>query len=733
MAGKDDKITLSVKGMHCASCAVNITNALKKVAGVKDANVNYATSKAVVSGNASADKLISAVQLRGYDAVIYDESMAHETLTASGEIARIKNLFIFSLIFSIPALIIGMMFMQDGILYFGYELKYAAYILFALSTPVQFYAGKGFYYGAWIALKNRTANMQSLIALGTSAAYFYSAYLVLTGGMGQYFEVSAVLITLVLMGEMLEAIAKGKTSEAIQKLMSISPKTATMIKNKKHVEVMIEDVEVGDILLVKPGEQIPVDGAVISGDSTVDESMITGESIPAEKTKGSSVIGGTINKHGSITMRALKVGKDTTLSHIIKLIDEAQGKKAPIQRFADSISAYFVPAVILISAGTFVTWYFVLHQTLSFSILTSVSVLVIACPCALGLATPTAIMVGTGKGAKSGILIKGGDVLETTHKIKNIIFDKTGTLTHGKPEVTNVVVVGNVKESEIISLAASIEHESEHPLADAIVNYANSKNTEFAKITGFQSTPGQGVSAKISGKTYYVGNEKLMHENKVRLGDSGSAINYLEQQGKTVMILALKQDVIGLIAVADTVKESSAIAVSQLKDAGINVYMMTGDNPITAQAIAKQVGIDNIFSEVLPEQKAEYVVKLQKEGKTAMIGDGINDAPALAQADVGIAMGSGTDVAMEAGNIVLMRNDLLDVPRAILLSRMTISKIKQNMFWALVYNVIGIPIAAGVLYSSTGWLLSPILAGGAMALSSVSVVTNSLLLKYKKV
>jgi len=733
MPKQDSETVLSVKGMHCASCAVNIGNALKKVSGVKDANVNYATSKALISGNVSADKLISVIKSKGYSASLFNEANAQQDLSGKNEIKQMKKLFVFSLIFSVPAFLIGMLFMSDGLLFLGYELPYAVWALFALATPVQFYAGKGFYHGAWIALKNKTANMQSLIALGTSAAYFYSAYLVLTGGMGQYFEVSAVLITLVLMGELLEAVAKGRTSEAIQKLMSLSPKTATMIKNKKQVEVMIEDVEVGDILLVKPGEQIPVDGSVISGDSAVDESMITGESIPAEKTKGDNVIGGTINKHGSITMRALKVGKDTTLSHIIKLIDEAQGRKAPIQRFADIISSYFVPIVIIISATTFIAWYLYFQQTLSFSILTSVAVLVIACPCALGLATPTAIMVGTGKGARNGILIKGGDVLETTHKIQNIIFDKTGTLTHGKPEVTNVVSVDDIEESKLISIAASIEHESEHPLADAVVDYANSKHIGFAKITSFKAIPGQGVSAKISGKTFYLGNEKLMHENKVRLGDSESGINYLEQQGKTVMILALKQKVIGLIAVADTVKESSALAVSQLKDAGINVYMMTGDNPITAQAIAKQVGIDNIFSEVLPEQKAEYVKKLQQDGKTAMIGDGINDAPALAQADVGIAMGSGTDVAMEAGNIVLMKNDLLDVPRAILLSRMTINKIKQNLFWALIYNIIGIPIAAGVLYSSTGWLLSPVLAGGAMALSSVSVVANSLLLKYKKV
>ncbi len=546
---------------------------------------------------------------------------------------------------------------------------------------------------------------------------------------GQYFEVSAVLITLVIMGKLLEAIAKGKTSEAIDKLIRISPKTATILKNNKEMKVSIDDVKEGDIFLVKPGEKIPVDGIVLSGTSSIDESMITGESIPVDKTKDSQVIGGTINKNGSLRCKATKVGKDTTLAQIIKLIEEAQGRKAPIQRFADIVSSYFVPIVILIALFTFFSW-FLITKDIPFSLLTSVAVLVIACPCALGLATPTAIMVGTGKGALHGILIKGGDVLEITKEIRHIIFDKTGTLTQGKPEVTDILAFDGTQE-EFLSIAASIEKEAEPPLAEATVNFANRRKTRLRPITGFKAIPGHGILAKIGPAQYAFGNEKLMKLQKIDTAQQKAQINKLEEEGKTAMILASKGKVLGVIAVADTVKATAANAVAQLLAQKIQVYMITGDNHRTAQAIAKQVGIKNIFAEVLPEEKANYVKKLQESGKVAMIGDGINDAPALAQADVGIAMGSGTDVAMETGDIVLMRNELPDIPKAIRLSKLTLAKIKQNMFWALIYNIIGIPIAAGLLYPFTGWLLSPMIAGLAMALSSVSVVTNSLLLKYK--
>ena len=723
-------VSLAIHGMHCASCSTLITRALIKTGGVINANVNYATAKGTIDfedSKTNIENLIKAIQSKGYNAKI-SEGNIDLKLEREKEIKKLKNLFIVSIVFSLPAVIVGLFFMDNKII----PLQYAHYILFALATPVQFYVGYGFYRGTWAALKNKSANMDSLIAIGTTAAYLFSVYTGLFAhGKDQYFEVSTILITLVIMGKLLEARAKGKTSEAIEKLMQISPKTAVVIRNKKELKISVDEVLVYDIILVKPGEKIPVDGIVIEGDSSVDESMITGESIPVEKRKGLSVIGGTINKHGSLYFKATKVGKDTTLSHIIKLIEDAQGRKAPIQRFADLISAYFVPIVIGISILTFIVWYFILNMSISFALIAAVAVIVIACPCALGLATPTAIMVGTGKGAKNGILIKGGDILETTHKIKYIIFDKTGTITKGKPEVTDIVSFDS-NEKKLLLIAASIEKQSEHSLAEAIVNHANNKKIKLEKATNFKAIPGYGIAANIKYKKYYFGNSKLMKEYKIKLDKkTKEKIELLEEEGKTVMILSNK-NVLGLIAVADRVKETSKLAVEKLQKLGLEVYMITGDNKRTAEAIAKHVGIKNVFSEVLPKDKAEYVKKLQLKGKVAMIGDGINDAPAIAQADIGVAMGSGTDVAMETGDIVLMRNDLLDISKAIKLSKVTMSKIKQNMFWALIYNILGIPIAAGLFYPFTGWLLSPIIAGGAMALSSVSVVTNSLLLKYKK-
>ncbi|MBU0461361.1 MAG: copper-translocating P-type ATPase, partial [Nanoarchaeota archaeon] len=577
------------------------------------------------------------------------------------------------------------------------------------------------------------ANMDTLIAVGTSAAYFYSVYVVLLKPeMGQYFEISAILITFVILGKYLEAIAKGKTSDAIKKLMDLSPKIATVIRDGKETKMRVDDVVEGDIILVRPGEKIPVDGKVIEGSSYVDESMITGESMPVEKKKNDLVVGATMNTHGSFKFIATKVGKDTTLAHIIKLIEEAQGRKAPIQRFADVVSAYFVPIVIVISICTFLIWYLAFGKEISFALITAVAVLVIACPCALGLATPTAIMVGTGKGARKGILIKGGDALESAYKLKYVVFDKTGTITKGTPEVTDVISTSASSEEKLLNIAASIEKNSEHPLAEAIMKETMTKGLHPENVTHFKAVPGQGVECKIRGKEYRMGNQKFMSHHKIDISSINEQVRMLEEQGKTVMIIAENKKVLGIVAVADTIKDTSNEAVRKLQDMGIQVYMITGDNERTARAIARQAGINDIFSEVMPEDKTKYVKMLQQKGKVAMVGDGINDSPALAQADIGIAMGSGTDVAMETGNIVLMRNDLLDVPRAIRLSRMTMSKIKQNMFWALFYNVLGIPIAAGVLYPFTGWLLSPIIAGGTMALSSVSVVSNSLLLKYKK-
>ena len=724
------KKELQITGMHCASCAGVIEKKLKKTKGIQEVNVNFSTSKATINydpNQVSIQYLIKTIRDTGYGAEEFNINTQHShSKIIKGEEDFYYKLFLISLVFTIPIFLIGMVFMWIGL-----DIPYKDYILWLLATPVQFYVGWRFYKGTWSALKNKTANMDTLIAIGTSAAYFFSIYIVLFNPLeGQYFEVSAILISLVIMGKWLEAMAKGKTSDAIKKLLNLNPKIANVIRNGEEIKISVEEVKVGDIIIVKPGERIPVDGEIIEGHSSVDESMITGESIPVEKKKGDLVVGATMNKHGAFRFKTTKVGKDTTLSQIIKLIEDAQGSKAPIQRFADVVSAYFVPVVILIAVSTFLVWYLWADASITFAILTSVAVLVIACPCALGLATPTAIMVGTGKGAKHGILIKGGEALETAHKLKYVIFDKTGTITQGNPEVTDLVPLNKNTKNNLLKIAASIEKSSEHPLAEAVVNKA--KGMTLSKSVDFKAIPGHGIKAKVKGKEYYLGNVKLMGDYKIDFSKYIKQINELESEGKTVMILADKKQVLGLVGVADVIRKTSKRAVEKLNELNIQVYMITGDNERTAKAIAKKAGIKNIFAEVLPKDKAKYVKKLQSKGKVAMIGDGINDAPALAQADIGVAMGSGTDVAMETGNLVLMRNDLLDVPKAIRLSRFTMSKIKQNMFWALFYNSLGIPIAAGVLYPITGWLLSPIIAGAAMALSSVSVVSNSLLLKKKK-
>ena len=656
-------------------------------------------------------------------------SFEYEAKKKKQEISRLKKLLIFSSIFATPALIIGMILM-----WFGIDVPYKNYILFFLATPVQFWVGAGIYKSAFGALKNKSANMDTLIAIGTSAAYFYSVYVIFFEPMGdQYFEAAAVLITFVILGRYLEAIAKGKTSEAIKKLMNLSPKIATVIRNGKEEKIPVDDVVINDVIIVKPGEKIPVDGIIIEGESAIDESMITGESMPVEKKKNDLVIGATINKHGSFKFKATKIGANTTLSQIIKLIEDAQGKKAPIQKFADQISAYFVPAIIIIALIAFLVWYFVVGQTFSFALIIAVSILVIACPCALGLATPTAIMVGTGKGAEKGILIKGGDALETAHKLYAVVFDKTGTLTQGKPEVTDIIPMHNsITEEEVLRLSASIEQNSEHPLAQAVVNKAKEKNLKLEVVKNFKAVPGHGVEGNIGKKKIIVGKPEYIRKIS-SLESYNNQISELEEQGKTVIVLCLDKKPSGILAIADTPRKDSILAVKALHKSKIFVYMITGDNKRTANAIAKQLGVNHVIAEVLPEDKAKHVKELQKKGKVAMVGDGINDAPALAQADIGIAIGSGTDVAMETGNIVLMNNSTLDVVKAIKLSKITISKIKQNMFWALFYNSLGIPIAAGLLYPFTGWLLSPIIAGGAMALSSVSVVLNTLLMKRKKI
>lgn len=752
-----EKVSLSLSGMHCTSCAGIIERSLKKVPGVKEARVNFTAEKASVTVDSSLpskDSLLEAVKKAGYKATVLDDADPEfETRKQQEEISGQFKKFIISFTLSVPMLYFMFFEFFQGLPGSAVLSPYIGIVSLILATPVQFIIGRGFYKGMWSALRMRTFNMDSLIAIGTSTAYFYSLFNFinyfltkssLTGLNGAripdlYFETAAFLITFVILGKWLEAKAKGRTSEAIKKLMGLQAKTARVISDGsprfaveagETLDIPIDQVVKGDLLMVRPGEKVPVDGVIASGTSAIDESMITGESMPVEKREGDNVIGGTLNKVGSFQFRATRVGSETTLSQIIRLVEEAQGSKAPIQAFADRISAWFVPAVIGIAALTFIVWFFVLGAPLAFALMAFTAVIVIACPCALGLATPTAIMVGTGKGAEHGILVKGGEPLESACKINAIVFDKTGTLTKGKPEVTDIESIGSLDENEVLEIAASIEKQSEHPLAEAIYTYAQDEEIKLHEVTNFKAIPGHGVQADINGKTYYFGNRKLISEVVgLPIERVNRKMTRLEDQGVTVMILATKEEVVGLIGVADTVKETSAEAVERLQRMGIEVWMITGDNERTAKAIAQQVGITNILAEVLPEDKANEVKKLQNLGKkVAMVGDGINDAPALAQADLGIAMGSGTDVAMETGGIVIIKNDLRDVVHAISLSKETMSKIKQNMFFALFYNVIGIPVAARV-FAGVGLVLKPELAGLAMALSSISVVSNSLLLR----
>lgn len=735
------KKQLIVKGMHCASCALDIEKKLSKTKGVISANVNYASSKARVEfedDKLSVDDLIGQVKKAGYEAQDYETmdhaSMGEDHMAHGGDYQKLLFKFIFAAVLSLPVLLISMpqLLMPLGLdSEMLMDFQGRKLILLLLTTPVQFYAGSQFIKGAWSALKNKTSNMDTLVAVGTLAAYSYSVATTFFVEGDSYFEIAALLITFILLGKLLEERAKGKTSEAIKKLMGLQAKMATVLRNGKEEVISLDDVRVGDIVIVKPGEKIPVDGEVTKGLTSVDESMISGESIPVEKKPGDKIIGATINKNGSIEFRATKIGEGTVLAQIIKLIEEAQGSKAPIQRFADTISSYFVPSVIAISILTFIVWFFFLGGSFSFSLLLAIAAIVIACPCALGLATPTAVMVGTGKGAENGILIKSGEALETAHKLTTIIFDKTGTLTHGRPVVTDIV--GDDKKN-ILLLASSIEKLSEHPLAEAILNKATEDKLKLAEVKDFKAIPGHGIEGVIGDQTTLLGNRKLMKDYGITHQDMDSEIERLENEGKTAMLLAVSGKILGIIAVADTLKENSRQAIEELKATGVETVMITGDNRRTAEAIAKKVGIDIVLAEVLPEDKAKEVKRLQDQGKVvAMVGDGINDSVALTQADVGIALGSGTDVAIESGNIVLIKNDLRDVVRAIKLSKLTMRKIKQNLFWAFFYNVIGIPIAAGVFYPFTGWLLRPELAGLAMALSSVSVVSNSLLLKTRKI
>lgn len=743
------QVALSLSGMHCSSCAGIIERALRKVSGVKTANVNFAAEKAIIIFNenvTNVESLIVAIKKAGYSATLIDASDTEfEAKKREREIRNLKKKFYFSFIFSLPMLYFMLLDFFKWIPGAGSLPPYFGIASLILATPVQFITGAGFYKGAWSSLKMKTFNMDSLIAIGTSAAYFYSLvnfilYVIsknsIIGLEGMkipelYFETAAFLITFVILGKWLEAKAKGKTSDAIKKLMGLQAKTARVIRDGKTIDIPIDEVIHGDIILVRPGEKIPVDGKITKGSSAIDESMITGESMPVEKNIGDNVVGATINKTGSFEFEATKVGSETTLAQIIRLIEEAQGSKAPIQAFADRISSWFVPAVISIAILTFIVWFFVLGAGLSFALMAFTAVIVIACPCALGLATPTAIMVGTGKAAEYGILIKGGEPLEEACKINTIVFDKTGTITKGKPEVTDVLAFSDVDEDEVLQAAASLEKSSEHPLAEAIYSYAEEEKIDLDDVDDFKAIPGHGVEGMIAKKKYFFGNRKLITDIvKLDIEKINRKLTRLEEQGKTAMILATEEKILGAIAVADTVKETSKEAIAQLNKIGIEVWMITGDNERTAKAIASQVGITNILAEVLPEDKAAEVKKLQDSNKAvAMVGDGINDAPALAQANLGIAMGSGTDVAMEAGGIVIIKDDLRDVVQAINLSKEVMGKIRQNMFFALFYNVMGIPIAARV-FIGLGLVLRPELAGLAMAFSSISVVSNSLLLKY---
>jgi Cu+-exporting ATPase len=636
-------------------------------------------------------------------------------------------MFIISALFSLP-LAVAMLGEVLGLHAYVPAIFHNGYFQLAVATPVQFGAGYQFYRDAFSALRHGGANMAVLVALGTSAAYFFSLYHTIAGTGMLYYETSAIIITLIILGRMLEAVSKGRTSEAIRKLMGLQAKTARVDRDGAEIDIPIEDVRVEDIVVVRPGEKIPVDGIIIAGNSAVDESMLTGESIPVDKKAGDKVIGATINKYGAFKFRAQKVGKDTALAQIIKVVEEAQGSKAPIQRIADVISGYFVPAVVAIAVVTFAVWFFVLDAgNIEKALLNATAVLVIACPCALGLATPTSIMVGTGRGAETGILFKGGEHLEKAHKINAIILDKTGTITKGRPELTDVVIIApDYTRAELLTLVATAEKSSEHPLAQAIVQGAEADGLQLGVPEDFMAIPGAGVQATVSGKRLLVGTRRLMRDNGVNIEDSISYVEELESAGKTVMFAALGGKLAAVVAVADTIKDHAATAIAELQDMGLEVWMITGDNRRTAEAIAKQAGITNVMAEVLPEKKAEQVQRLRAEGKiVGMVGDGINDAPALAAADVGIAMGTGTDVAMEAGAVTLMRGDLRGIVAAIKLSRATMTNIKQNLFWALVYNIVGIPIAAA-------GLLSPVIAGAAMAFSSVSVVTNALRLRRVK-
>ncbi|MGG3525747.1 copper-translocating P-type ATPase [Bacillus pseudomycoides] len=724
------KVSLDIDGMTCAACSNRIEKVIGKMEGIESITVNLAMNTATIvykDGPITIESILEKIKKLGYKGKLQEETEPNKK--ADKLKGKRKQLFL-SILLSLPLLytMVAHMPFETGLWMPHFLMNQWVQLLFA--TPVQFYIGSQFYIGAYRSLRNKSANMDVLVVLGTSAAYFYSLYEGLKTLQNPsyspqlYFETSAVLITLILVGKYFESVAKGRTTEAISKLVSLQAKEALVIRDGRDMLIPIESVVIGDTIVVKPGEKIPVDGIVLSGISSVDEAMITGESIPMDKQVGDALIGATINKNGTLTMRAEKIGKDTALANIIKIVEEAQGSKAPIQRMADTISGIFVPIVVVVAAVAFLIWYFAITpQNLPQSLEVAIAVLVIACPCALGLATPTSIMVGTGKGAEKGILFKGGEYLEATHKINAVLLDKTGTVTKGKPEVTDVMIL----QDDMLLFAASAENVSEHPLASAIVEYGKQNQVSLLPVETFRAVPGHGIESIIEEKSVIIGTRKLMSEHSVNIAEYENVMSEHEANGKTVMLVAIAGQFAGMISVADTIKESSKEAIHTMQSAGIDVYMVTGDNKRTAEAIAKQVGINHVYAEILPEQKANIVEQLQQKGKqVAMVGDGINDAPALAKADIGMAIGTGADVAIEAADVTLVGGDLGHIPQAIDLSQKTMKNIRQNLFWALFYNAIGIPIAAS-------GLLEPWVAGAAMAFSSVSVVTNALRLKRVKI
>ena len=760
-----DQIELPITGMTCASCVNRVEKALKKTDGVLDASVNLATERATVTytpGVADFASLQAAVEAAGYGVIAptQDDTAEPEDAEAkarSAELADKRRKLIVAVAFGLPLFLLAMardfgliqpwltpfwaaleaqMDAAGGnaggsmIMHYPARADLLNWLFLLLAIPVQFYSGRDFYVHAWKALKARTANMDTLIALGSSAAFFYSAGLLAFNLPGHvYFETAAVIIALILVGKYLEARAKSQTSAAIKALIGLQPKTARVLRGGIEVETPLAEVRVGDIVVVRPGEKVPVDGVIVSGQSSLDESMLTGESMPVQKQVGDAVIGATLNRTGSFQLRATRVGKDTALAQIVKLVQEAQGSKAPVQRLVDQISAVFVPVVIGIALVTFAIWYFV-SGDFTQAMMFAVAVLVIACPCALGLSTPTAIMVGTGTGAEHGILIKNAEALERASSLTTVVFDKTGTITEGQPAVTDVVA--SVADTELLRLAASVERGSEHPLGEAIVRAAQERSLTLAQPEGFQALAGHGVRATVDGRAVLIGSPRLMQEQGIDAAKLQSDITRLQGEAKTAVVVAVDRLALGVLGVADPVKPTSAAAIAELKRQGVQVLMLTGDNRRTAEAIAQRVGLApaEVLAEVLPEMKAAEIKRVQAAGRVvAMVGDGINDAPALAQADVGIAMGTGTDVAMETADITLLRGDLRSVAQAIALSKRTMGTIRWNLFWAFIYNVIGIPVAAGLFYPLTGWQLSPIIAAGAMAFSSVFVVSNSLRLR----